>query len=75
VVDVLRVEIGQLQARSDSITWEPGPVLDSPESFLLDGGYQFAAADQRRSDITVVGIDTEDVHIGCLTRQFPGSSG
>jgi hypothetical protein len=38
-------------------------VLDSGEALFFDGGDQLTVADNRRRSVTVIGIDTNDVHI------------
>jgi hypothetical protein len=66
VVDLLRREAGHFEADADRVAREAGPVFYAAEAFFFDGGDERAVAKQRSRDVTVVGVDAENVHASAL---------
>jgi hypothetical protein len=61
-VDIARLGASHRQTRSDRFLRESRVVLDTPESFFLDGGDELAVAKNRCSHIAVIRIDAENEH-------------
>src|SRR5215204_5491643 len=61
-VDVGGSEAADLEAGVHGVLRHAGVVLDTPIALLFDGRNELAVADERSGDVTVVGVDAEDVH-------------
>src|SRR5205807_9851096 len=59
--NLFRCDFRDLEPCADCIPGERGPVLDPPEPLLLHGGDEVAGAQKRGRDVTMVGVNREDV--------------
>src|SRR2546422_1040121 len=59
---VLRADAADLQAGLDRPGRESGDMFDAEEALLFDGGDKLSVADERRQDVAVIRVETEDVH-------------
>src|SRR5262249_2827108 len=66
VIEVAHADAAGLQAVTDRLLGEAGPVLDPVEPLPLDRGYQFAVDQECRRGVAVKGVDAEDIHAEVL---------
>jgi hypothetical protein len=66
MVDVLRPQAADLETGADRLPGKARPVFYSSKTFLFNCGNELSAAQKRRGNIAMVGVDAQNVHSNVL---------
>ena len=63
VVEVGRVDAASVEAAADGVRGKSGHVLDAAEALFFEGRDEVAVIQKNGRNVTMVGVDAEDVHV------------